>query len=226
MRAAIVAGTMILVAAPAVAQAETPRDILITAAFQTPDKARALALIGRAITASDAILSSRPDDREATLQRGIAIGYRAKLTRSRSDAKASLAIFEKLAARNPRDAEVQMVIAGWHLDAIDQLGGFIARTMLGARAQAGDAAMARAVSLGGDRAFYPAFAALMGIRQHPANVAEARRHAEAAARAATPTPLDTLMQRSMAAILPMLRANDGEGAADLARKLLPFGRIG
>lgn len=207
------------------AMADTPRELLTTAAFQAPDKAKALALIGQAIAASDRILAARPGDHEATLQRGIAIGYRAKLTRSRSDARAALGIFEKLAAQNPRDAEAQMVIAGWHLDAIDQLGGFLARTALGAKTQAGETALTRAVTLGGDRAFYPGLAALMQIRKEQADIAQVRRWAEAAAKAPTPTPLDTQMKRGALAILPALRAGDRKTAASLARKLLPFGKL-
>lgn len=220
----IAAFALVAVSAPA-ARAETPRELLTAAAFQAPTKARALALVQQAISLSDKILAARPGDHEATLQRGVAIGYRAKLTRSRSDARTSLAIFEGLAARNPRDAEAQMVIAGWHLDAIEQLGSLIARTALGAKSQVGEAALNRGVALGGNRAFYLGLAAMMKIRRDPAAVGDARRWAEAAAAAATPTALDVQMKRAALAILPALRANDGKTAAALARKLLPFGRL-
>lgn len=215
----------LVAAASAPALAETPREMLTAAAFQSEDKASALALIAKAIGAADRILAARPGDREALLQRGVAIGYRAKLMRNRADARASLSIFEGLAARDPRDAEAQMVIAGWHLDAIDQLGGFIARAALGAKAQAGEAALDRAVTLGGKQAFFLGLGAMMLIRQDSHNVGEARKWAEAAALAPTPTPLDVVMRRSAMAILPALRANDGKAAAGLARKLLPFGRL-
>lgn len=220
-----IAVATLVAAAPVCAMAETPRELLTTAAFQASTKPKALALVGQAITATDKILAARPGDHEATLQRGIAIGYRAKLTRSRSDARTSLGIFERLAAQNPRDAEAQMVLAGWHLDAIDQLGGTIARTILGAKSNAGEAALSRAVALGGDRAFYPGLAAMMQIRKDPKNVAQARRWAEAAAAAKTPTALDAQMKRAASAILPALRDNDGKAAAAMARKLLPFGRL-
>lgn len=210
---------------PVSAFAETPRELLTAAAFQTSDKAKALVLIGQAITASDKILASRPGDHEAMLQRAVAIGYRAKLTRSRSDAKASLASFEALAARDPRDAEAQMVIAGWHLDAIDQLGSFMARAALGAKAEAGQAALNRAVALGGARAFYPGLAAMMQIRLNNKDVAIARKWAEIAAVAPTPTPLDALVKRSAMAILPALRAGNGKDAGAIARKRLPFGNL-
>ena len=224
-----VTGSAMVVAVAALAapsaHAETPRELLTMAAFQAPTKAKALALVQQALSASDRILAARPSDHEATLQRGVAIGYRAKLTRSRSDARAALAIFEGLAARNPRDAEAQMVIAGWHLDSIEELGSLVARTALGARGQVGDAALERGVALGGNRAFYAGVGALMKIRRDPGAVAEARRWAELAAAAPAPTPLDVQMKRAAGAILPALRSGDGKGAAALARKLLPFGRL-
>lgn len=212
-----------IVASPALA--DTPRELLTTAAFQTATKPRALELVAQAITASDRILAARPGDHEATLQRAIAIGYRGKLTRSRSDVKASLDVFQKLAAQNPRDPEAQIVIAGWHLGAVDELGGFLARTALGARTAAGETALAKAVALGGDRAFYPGLAALLQIRNDPDDLALARRWAEAAANGQAATPLDALMKRAALTVLPSLRANNGKAAAALARKLVPFGKI-
>lgn len=225
-RSTLLAFSAIVSMAPAAARADTPRELLTTAAFQTSTKPRALELVAQAITASERILAARPNDREATLQRAIAIGYRGKLTRSRSDVRASLGVFEKLAAQNPRDPEAQMVIAGWHLGAVDELGGFIARTALGAKTAAGEAALARAVSLGGDRSFYPGLAALLQIRNDPKDIALARRWAEAAATGQAATPLDALMKRAALSVLPSLRANNGKAAAELARKLVPFGKIG
>jgi len=219
------ASAMVVVAAAPVALADTPRELLTTAAFQTSDKKKALSLINQAIAESDRILTAQPGDREATLQRGIAMGYRGKLTRNRTDAKASLGVFQRLASQNPRDAEAQMVLAGWHLDAIDQLGGLVARTVIGARADAGEAALTKAVALGGNRAFYAGLAAMMRIRKDQGQVAQARRLAETAATAPAPTPLDAQMKRAALTILPALRANDGKTAARLSRKLLPFGKI-
>lgn len=224
-RLTLIAVSAMVALAPAAALADTPRELLTAAAFQASSKPKALALVGQAIAASDKILTTRPGDDEAMLQRGLAIGYRAKLTRSRTDARTSLGIFENLVAQNPRDPEARIALAGWHLDAIDQLGSVIARTALGAKSQSGETALARAVALGGDRAFYPGLAAMLHIRKNNGDVAQSRRWAEAAAAAQTPTSLDVLMKRAALAILPALRANDGKTAAKLARKLLPFGRL-
>lgn len=221
----IMAVSTVIAITPAMAMAETPRELLTVAAFHTPSKAKALALVGQAITASDRILASSPGDHDAMLQRAVAVGYRGKLTSSRSDARASLQVFERLAAENPRDPEAQLVLAGWHLGAIDKLGTFVARTALGAKSQAGEAALARAVALGGNRALYPGLASLMHIRHDQKDVTKALRWAELAIAAPTPTPLDAYIKRSATAILPALRANNGKAAATLARVLLPFGKL-
>lgn len=215
-----------VVTAPAAQVAQNPRDLLTAAAFQAPSKDRALVLVGQAITASDRILAAHPGDHEALLERGVAIGYRGKLTHSRADVMASLDIFKRVVEQNPRDPDAQIVIASWHLGAVDQLGSFIAGTALGAKAQTGEAALAKAVALGGDRALYPGLASMMQIRRDHGDVSQARRWAEAAAVGETPTQLDSIMKRAAIALLPALRQNDGKAAAQLARKLLPFGKLG
>ena len=212
----------IVAAAPA--SAATPRELLVTAAFQTTDKRAALALVNQALAAADALTAANPKDREGPLQHAFAIGYRAKLTRNPGDAKLSRRLFEALVAGNPRDAEYQMAIGGWHLDAIAD--GILASTVLGAKRDAGLNGISRAVALGGDRAFFKTFAAMMRIRLDPKDVAAARALAERGAQAPAPPMLDRIARRDAEAILIPLRAGDGRAADRLARKLLPFGRIG
>lgn len=222
MAAAACVSTM-LVAAPAVA--ESPRETLVSAAFQASDKDAAVALINKAIQQADAILAGQPGNREALLQRAIAIGYRGKLTSNAADAKMALKGFEALVASDPRDAEAQMAVAGWHLNAISQLGAMVARAALGAKRQAGDEALDKAVALGGNRALFPGMAAIMRIRQDHRNIALALKLAETAAAAPAPTSLDRYVKRAAQLMLPSLRAGDGKTAAALAKRLAPFGRI-
>lgn len=212
------------ISTPAVA--DSPRELLVSAAFATSDKPTALAKIGAAIRGSDAILSRSPGDREAALQHAIAIGYRGQLQRNLADVKASRAAFETLAASNPRDAEAQMALAGWNLGTIIELGQFMGRAVLGARKDAGFQALNRAVALGGGRAFFPAYASFLRIRIDPRDVAGARKLAEAALKDGTPTPIDRITQKYAAAILAPLRAGNGKAAAALAKKLMAFGRLG
>ncbi|MET0268908.1 MAG: hypothetical protein ABW173_00650 [Sphingomonas sp.] len=200
---------------------------MTAAAFQARDKSAALAQIAQAQAQAEAELRAKPGDREATLVRAMAIGYRAKLTRSKADAVQARRLFEALAASDPRDPQAQMVIAGWHLDSIADVGRMLAGAVLGAKSATGLAALDRSVALGGaSHATYPAIASLMRIRLDPSDVARARQLAETAARAPVVTPLDRIMQRNANALLVPLRAGNGKAASALAVKLLPFANAG
>lgn len=208
-------------AAPA--PAATPRELLTQAAFQTGDKASALALVKQALAEAEATLTTHPNDREALLQRAFATGYRGRLNRSPGDARLSRQLFEALVAADPRDPEAQLALGGWHLDVIAD--GFLATTVLGAKRAIGVASVDRAVKLGGNRAFFRSMAAMMHIRLDPHDIATARALAESAAVAPTPSALDRIAKREAEAMLIPLRAGDGKAAAALARTLLPFGRV-
>jgi hypothetical protein len=220
---AAIACAAIVCAAPVAAA--TPREMLTHAAFLTTKKDDALAEVRQAIAAAEAQLATNPGNYEAQMQRAVGIGYRAKLTRNAGDAKTSHRLFEGLAATNPRDPEAQILLAGWHLDAISDVGALLAGTVLGAKKASGTAALDRAVAIGRDRAFFPGVAALMHIRLEPRDVAGARALAEAALAADATTPLDRIAKRAVEAILIPLRAGDGKAAEALAKKLLPFGRV-
>jgi hypothetical protein len=211
-----------LLTAPALAA--TPRETLAQAAFATRDKPTALARIGQAEASAKAVLARTPQDREANLLTAMAIGYRAKLDKSRGEAVEAGKRFAALAAADPRDPEAQAAVGAWHLDAVTALGGMMASVALGAKKATGLAAMDRAVTLGGNRAMFTGLSALMRLALDPADP-KAPALAEAAAKGSTPTPLDGIMQRAAAAVLVPLRAGDTKQAAALARQLLPFGRI-
>lgn len=227
MRVFLASALLVCGVAPSAAAAApaTPRELLINAAFVAPDKRAALAEVEQALAAANGALAIDPGDREARLQRAMAIGYRAKLTRTARDAKLSHRLFQQFAARYPRDPEAQLALGGWHLDAIADLGPMLAGLVLGAKKASGLAEIDRAVTLGGDRAFFRGFAAMMHIRADPHDVTAARALAEAAAAAPAPSPLDRIARRDAAAMLVPLRAGDGEAAAGLARRLLPFGDL-
>lgn len=213
----------VLIASPL--PAAPPRDTLIDAAFVATEKTAALHQLTAAIVACDAILARDPVNREAKMQRALAIGYRGKLTRSRGDALAARRAFEVLAAADPRDPEAQIALGGWHISAILDVGSMMARTAVGARKAEGLAALDRASRLGANRAAFPAMNALFRIALDKDDIVEARRLAEAAARAPAPTSFDRVTQRRVMAILPALRAGDGKTASAQARALLPFGRL-
>ena len=198
------------------AAAATPREILTQASFQTTDKATALTLINQGLAAAEAILAQNPQDKEAQMQRGVAIGDRGHLMRSPSDAKAARHMFETFVAANPRDPEAHLAVATWHLDTVD--AGFFATTFLGAKKEIGLAELDKAVALGGGRPFFTGFAALMRIRLNPNDVAAARSLAEQAAVAPANTPLDRISKHAAQQVLIPLRNGDGRTAALLAKK--------
>jgi len=222
-RALLVAPIVVAFASPA--SAESARDILIGSAFTVTDKAAALASIDRAIKAADAAIARDPADQDAKLQRALAISYRGKLKRNRSDVVASRKAFEAVAAADPRNAEAQLAVGCWHLGSVIELGGLVAGTMLGAKKAAGFKALDRAVALGGNRPFIPAVAAMHRIQIDPSDVAATTRLAEAAVKGSATTQADRVMQKYAAALLVPLRKGNGAAAAKLAKLLLPFGRV-
>ena len=204
--------------------AATPRETLMHAVFTPATKAQALAGIDAAAHAAAAVMAKAPGNRDAAIIHAMAMGYRAKLTRSRSGAVATRTMFEALTKSDPRDAEAQAALGGWHVDVVAGLGGMMGHALLGADKAAGFAALDRAVALGGNRAMFAGLAALLRL-QLSGNDVRAGTLAEVAARAATPTPLDAQMQRSAILVLAALRANDPARAQRLARELLPLGRV-
>ena len=219
-------GSCLSLLAATPAAADTLREDIARTAFLATDKKVATAEIEAAIKQADALLAADPKDLEAVLQRGVAIGYRAKLTKNAGDAKLSRVIFEGLAKADPRNPEYHLAVASWHLDSVDQLGGLIAGAALGAKKAIGEAELDKAVALGRDRAFILGAAALLRIRADDNDLLRTRQLAEAAIKAPAPTGIDRVMKRAAQIILPALVAGNGALAGKQARTLLPFGKLG
>jgi hypothetical protein len=207
------------------AHADPARDMLVSAAFGTRDKKVALTRVGQAIAIADAGMKRDPRDGSSRLQHALGLSYRGKLTRSRSDVIAARRELEALVAADPRNPEAQMALGAWHLAAIIEFGPMLARTVVGARSSIGNQALDRALALGRDRASIPALVCLQRIQIDPSDISGARRLAEVAAKANTPTSFDRLMQRQALTLLMVLRDGNGKAAAATAKSLMPFGRI-
>ena len=213
---------LLAAAAPVPAAAQSARDLLAQASFGDRDQATALRRVNSAENAAAAALQRRPGDREAALMRTTALGYRAKLTGSRSEAIAARKAFEAIVARDPNNAEALLGLGAWHMGAVNKLGRLVARAALGAQRGAGLAALDRAVALGGNRAFITGLSALLRVKADPTDP-RARQLTEAAARAGVANTLDRVMQRAATAVLVPLRAGKTDAARTLASRLLPFG---
>lgn len=153
-----------------------------------------------------------------------ALGYRAKLTGSRTEAIQARKQFEGLVQRNPRDAEAQLALGAWHVGAVYRLGRLVGRAALGAQKPAGFAALDHAVALGGNRALFAGLAALLRLQMDPADP-RGRVLAETAARAGTPTTLDRILQRAAERVLVPLRSGNVSATKAVAARLLPFGQL-
>lgn len=224
---ALFGAVSIILAAPAVlaAPAESPRATLVTAAFQTKSKTQALALVNKAISALDATLAKTPANRDAQLQQGIALGYRGKLTRSMGDARRGRDLLTAFAKRHPGDPEAQIALGGWHLTVITEVGGFLGSTALGASKSKGLAALGKAVSLGGNRAFFPAYAGLARVALDSGDAQAAKPLLEKAVGAQASSEVDRITQAAARRVLALIRAGDAKAASRLAKQLLPFGRV-
>jgi hypothetical protein len=211
--------------APMSAYADSARDVLIRAAFTTRDKASALTGVNQAVAAADAAIRHDPRDLDARLQRALAISYRGKLSRSRTDVVAARRDIEAIVAADPRNPEAQMALGAWHLAAIIEFGPMLARTVLGARTAVGNQAYARALAMDNGHASIPALASLQRIQVDPSDIAGATRLAEESLRAGANTSFDRLMQKQAATLLTVLRKGNGKIAAATAKLLMPFGRV-
>jgi hypothetical protein len=206
------------------ASAQSPREMLVTAAFHETDKAVALARIDRARTNAAALLARNADDQDAAMVQATALGYRAKLTGNRGEALAARKQFEGLVERFPRNPEASVALGAWHVGVISKFGRIVGRAAVGAQKGVGLASLDRAVALGGDRAMFLGLAGLLRLELDP-NDTRAHQLTEAAARGSTPTGIDRLFQRAAAAVLVPLRRGDRKAAQKLADRLLPLGRF-
>ncbi|MEG3176090.1 hypothetical protein U1872_07610 [Sphingomonas sp. RB3P16] len=216
---------ILFLAAPGIAHADSGRETLVQTAFVVRDRGAALAQLASVEAAAMATLARAPGDSEALLARAMATSYRAKLTRSRSDALSAKAQFEALVAKNPRDAEAQAALGAWHLSAVKSLGALMARGGLGARKAVGLAAIDRAIALGGDRALFPGIAGLLRLALDPTDPRGVALIGQAT-HATTATTLDRLIQRRAVQLDLAVKGGDTKLIQALANRLLPLGQFG
>lgn len=214
MRTLILAAA-VACAAPAVAQSGS-RDLLTQASFIDRDEASALRKV-------QAVVSATQQDKsyDARVLLATALGYRAKLTGSRSDLTASRKLWDAVIAVNPRDPEAQLGLGAWHIGTLSKTGTLLGK-VFGANRTAGNSALDKAVALGGNRAFFPGVAGLFRLKADPTD-ARGKQLIEQAANAGTATALDRIMKRSAAAMLGPLRAGNAAQIKAAAHRLLPMG---
>lgn len=220
-----VAGIAIVAPTTAFAQSESTRALLVAAAFQSGTKSQALSLVNKAIGALNATLKASPGDRDAQLQLGIAYGYRGKLNRSIGDARKGRELLQAFARKYPNDPEAQIALGGWHMTVIGDVGAIVGSAALGASKTKGKAALSKAVRLGGNRAFFPAYAGMLRIAVDEDDAAGAKALLTMAANASAPYEVDRITRKSAVRVLALLDAGRVDQASKLADQLLPFGMV-
>jgi hypothetical protein len=199
---------------------------LAVAAYETRDKAQALALVERAEKDFDAALAKTPGDVGAQMQKAVAIGYRAKLTKSPGLGKDARARFEAVRAAHPDNGLAWSAVGGWHGGAIATLGNFMAGTMLGAKSAEIDRNFGQALRLEpanpGFRTIYAM--TLLDIDRKNADRAAALLNGVAAMPARD--GFDALLRSQGAQLAAALKTGDAKAAQALARRLQAFGTLG
>jgi tetratricopeptide (TPR) repeat protein len=199
------------------------RAIGTQAAWLTPNRAQAIALLREAEADFSAALKKQPGNLDALLQRGIVIGYIAKIERSPNLAKEARRSFETVLSNRPDDPLALGALGGWHGESVASLGKMIAGTMLGAKQQEAFRYYERAVAVKGGDPAVPLFYASTLLRLSPDNAGKAKVLLQRSISGPAGDGFDALMQRNAKAILAALDKGDVDGARAMARKLAPLG---
>lgn len=198
----------------------------IGAAYEVRDAARAGALLDQAVDSCDRALKTAPGNPVATLHRGLAIGYQAKLARSPGLAKDARRAFEAALARMPGDATALAALGGWHGESVATLGRFIAGTALGAREKDSRAWFDKALAAPDADPVVPVFYASTLLALSADNATAAKALLQRATRTRARDGFEALVQKNGRAILTPLEAGRIEEARETARRLSPLGQVG
>lgn len=199
---------------------------LAIACYETRDKARALDLLALAERDFDLALARAPASVEAQIQKAIAIGYRAKLTKSPGLARDARKRFEAVRAAHPNFATGWAAVAGWHGGSIATLGSFLAGTVLGAKSGEVDKGFAQAIRLEPNNPVHRLFYAHTLLDLDAGNAAKAAGVLQGLDRLPAEDGFAALLRAQGVALAAAIRAGDAKAAQALARRQAPFGTIG
>lgn len=193
------------------------------AGYETPDKVRAEALIAAAEKDFDAALAKDPKNREAQIQKAVAIGYRAKLAKSPGLAKDCRDRFVAVRDAHPDYALAWSAVAGWHGGSVASLGGMMAGMVLGAKTSTFEEGFARVFRLEPRNPAYRTLYAITLLDLTPKNAEKAA----ATLKGIESMPAADAFERALRAqgvrIAASIAKGDAKDAQVLARKLSAFG---
>ncbi len=198
---------------------------LAVAAYETRDKAQALAQVQRAEADFDAALAKAPGNVDAQMQKAVAIGYRAKLTKAPGLAKDARARFEAVRAAHPDNALAWSAIGGWHGGAIATLGNFMASTLLGAKSSEMDRSFAQALKLDPANPSLRTIYAMTLLDLDRNNGARAAAALNGVGAMPARDGFETLLRAQGVQLAAAIKAGDARAAQALARRLQAFGGV-
>jgi hypothetical protein len=207
------------------------RATLSIAGYQTSDKARALALVAEAEADFDKALArapgpSAPSYVEAQLQKAVAIGYRAQLTRGIGLAKDVRRRFEAIRTAHPGNSLAWSALGGWHGGAIATVGSFLAGTALGAKKSEMEKSYAQALKLAPNLPSTRTFFAITLLDLDDDNAARAAAILKGIDRLPADDGFEALLKRQGIELAAALAKGDAKAAQATARRLKAFSRIG
>ncbi len=199
---------------------------LTIASYEVRDKARALELVGAAEKDFDAALAKAPDNAEAQIQKAIAVGYRAKLTKSPGIAKEAKLRFEAARKAHPHLAIAWSGVAGWHGGAIASLGSMMAGMVLGAHSKEVEPGFAQAIKLDPTNPVIRVVAAQTLLDLDKNNADKAAATLQGIGQMPARDAFEALLRAQGVQIAAAIKAGDRSAAQTLSRRLQSFGTIG
>lgn len=201
------------------------RSQMAIAAWYTRDRAQALAMIAEAEKDLDAALARTPGNVEAQLQKAVAVGYRAKLTKSPGLAKDALRRFEAIRTAHPDNATAWAAVGGWHAGAISTLGSFMASAVVGAKTSEIDPNFLKAFKLDPNNPVHRSFYALALMDLSKSNGAKAANALQGIGQMPASDGFEALSRAQGVQLATALKAGDMAAAQQLARRLQAFGTL-
>ncbi len=201
------------------------RSQLVLAAYEARDKATALAQVATAERDFDAALAKAPNNADAQIQKAVAIGYRAKLTRSPGLGKDARKRFEAVKAAHPDMALAWAAVAGWHGGAIATLGSFMAGALMGAKAGEVDTGFAQALKLDPTNPVHHMFYAMTLLDLDKANAPRAAAALQGIGQLPARDGYEALARAQGVQLAAALKTGDAAAAQVLARRMQAFGTL-
>ncbi|OYW90469.1 MAG: hypothetical protein B7Z13_14755 [Caulobacterales bacterium 32-67-6] len=196
------------------------------AGYETRDKARAMALIMAAEKDFDAALAKAPSNPEAQVQKAVAIGYRAKLTKSAGLGKDARDRFVAVRTAHPEMALAWAAVAGWHGGAIAALGSFMGGAVLGAKAGEVETGFVKALRLDPQNPSHRTYYAMTLLDMNKKNAAKAAAALEGVGQMPARDAFEARLRAQGQQLSVALRTGDATAAQALARKLAAFSTLG